>query len=67
MTTNADNDGNTIDKYGIAPTFRWGIGTPDEFSVGYYYLDNDNGINYGLPWLRQTTRAADRRRRTRPA
>ena len=40
MTTTADNYGNTIDKHGIAPTFRWGIGTADEFSVGYYYLDN---------------------------
>ena len=52
MTTYADNDGNTIDKHGVAPTFRWGIGTADEFSVGCYYLNNDNGINYGLPWLR---------------
>jgi catecholate siderophore receptor len=52
MTTTADNYGNNVDKFGIAPTFRWGIGTPDEFSVGYYYLDNRNGINYGIPWLR---------------
>ena len=57
MTTNADNYGNTIDKYGIAPTFRWGIGTADEFSLGCYYLNNNNGINYGLPWLRQTSSA----------
>ena len=27
MTTTADNHGNRIDKYGIAPTFRWGINT----------------------------------------
>ena len=27
MSTTADNCGNKIDKYGIAPTFRWGIGT----------------------------------------
>ena len=53
MTTNADNHGNTIDKYGIAPSFRWGIGTPDEFMASYYYLENRNGINYGLPWLRR--------------
>jgi len=54
MTTNADNYGNNIDKYGISPTFRWGIGTPDEFSLSYYYLEYKNGINYGLPWLRKT-------------
>jgi len=52
MTNTADNFGNFIDKMGIAPTFRWGIGTADEFSVGYFYLENRNGIHYGIPWLR---------------
>ena len=47
----ADNGGNKIDKQGIAPTFRWGIGTADEFSVGLYHLQYKNGINYGFPWL----------------
>lgn len=47
----ADNSGNDIKRAGIAPTFRWGIGTDDEFTLGFYYLKNDNGINYGLPWL----------------
>ncbi len=51
MATVADNWGNKIDKRGIAPTFRWGIGLQDEFSVGLYYLDNHNGVTYGLPWL----------------
>jgi len=58
MSTTADNFGNTIDKHGIAPTFRWGIGQADEFSVGYYYLDNRNGINYGMPWLRANASSA---------
>jgi catecholate siderophore receptor len=40
-----------IDKTGIAPSFRWGIGTADEFLVSLYHLDNQNGVNYGLPWL----------------
>ena len=51
MNTVADNHGNKIDKFGIAPTLRWGIGLTDEFSVGAYYLENRNGINYGLPWV----------------
>jgi len=55
MGSYAENYGNTIDKYGIAPTFRWGIGTADEFALSYYYLNNDNGINYGMPWLRQAS------------
>ena len=54
MENRATNSGNTIDKHGIAPTFRWGIGTPDEFYLSGYYLHNDNGINYGLPWLRRS-------------
>jgi catecholate siderophore receptor len=53
MTTTADNHGNRIDKYGIAPTFRWGINSANEFSIGYYYRNNDNGIHYGMPWLRR--------------
>ncbi|MDO8767876.1 MAG: TonB-dependent siderophore receptor [Burkholderiaceae bacterium] len=54
MATKADNNGSgsSIDKRGVAGTYRWGIGTADEFSVGLYYLDNKNGMNYGLPWIR---------------
>ena len=51
MVNLADNGGAAIDKRGIAPAFRWGIGTPHEFGVGAYHLQNDNGIDYGLPWL----------------
>jgi catecholate siderophore receptor len=47
----ADNLGNKIEKFGVAPSFRWGIGQADEFSVGLYVLDNKNGINYGMPWV----------------
>ncbi|QIL45475.1 TonB-dependent siderophore receptor [Acidovorax sp. HDW3] len=42
MRTAGDNHGAKIDKYGIAPTVSWGIGTRDEFSVGLFYLDVDN-------------------------
>ena len=52
MRNTADNNGNFIDKEGAALNFRWGIGTPDEFYAAVFYLNNDNGINYGLPWLR---------------
>lgn len=47
----AENSGNEIRRAGIAPTFRWGIGSANEFTAGFYRLENDNGINYGLPWL----------------
>ncbi|MFT3819372.1 MAG: TonB-dependent siderophore receptor [Rubrivivax sp.] len=53
MATEADNNGagSSIDKNGIAATVRWGIGTRDEFSVSGYYLNNNNGMNYGMPWI----------------
>ena len=56
MATKADNNGSgsSIDKRGVAGTYRWGIGTADEFSVGVYYLNNKNGMNYGLPWIRSS-------------
>lgn len=54
MRTRADNNGSgsSIDKYGAAGSFRWGIGRRDEFLASLYWLDNENGINYGLPWIR---------------
>jgi catecholate siderophore receptor len=54
MRTRADNNGagSSIDKEGVAAAVRWGIGLRDEFLVNGYYLNNDNGINYGLPWIR---------------
>ena len=51
MVNLGDNYGAKTDKHGIAPSFRWGIGTRHEFLVSLYHLQNDNGINYGLPWL----------------
>lgn len=42
MVTEADNYGAKISKKGIAPTYSWGIGTADEFSIGLFYLDVDN-------------------------
>jgi catecholate siderophore receptor len=53
MATKADNNGSgsSIDKKGLAVNYRLGIGEKDEFSAGLYYLDNNNGMNYGLPWI----------------
>ena len=62
VSNEADNGGNRIDK-GIAPTFRWGIGTRDEFSVGLYHLQYRNGINYGFPWLQNRSARPSKARR----
>lgn len=59
MVTKADNNGSgsSIDKKGIAADYRWGIGERDEFSASVYHLDNQNGINYGLPWIKPTAKS----------
>ena len=56
MATEADNNGagSSLSKKGIAATYRFGIGTADMFSVGLYDLQNDNGMNYGMPWILPT-------------
>jgi catecholate siderophore receptor len=50
MVQEADNYGAKQDKRGIAPTFAWGIGTRDEFSIGLYYLESKGRPIYNHPW-----------------
>ena len=45
----ADNWGAKVDKKGIAPTYRWGIGERDEYSVGLYHLETDGRPLYSHP------------------
>lgn len=60
MVTRADNDGagSMINKAGIAGSVRTGIGEVDEFGLTVYALNNENGMNYGMPWIRPTAAAA---------
>ncbi|WP_051082535.1 TonB-dependent receptor [Uliginosibacterium gangwonense] len=63
MTTNSagDPDGADSKRYGFAPTLRTGIGTNNEFEVGYYHLNYDDTPNYGFGWAggRPVDSAAD--------
>lgn len=56
MLTEADDNGagSSINKSGVAATARFGIGTRNETSITGTYLDNRNGMNYGMPWIRPT-------------
>ncbi len=60
MGTRADNNGSgsSISKSGFAASYRHGIGERHEILLGVYHLDNQNGMNYGIPWLRQRPAAA---------
>ena len=53
MVTKADNNGSgaSLDKNGVALAYRWGIGERNEFQASIYNLDNNNGINYGIPFI----------------
>ncbi|WKB55172.1 TonB-dependent siderophore receptor [Eleftheria terrae] len=64
MKTDAKSfrNGPETDRQGIAPTYRWGIGTADEFSVGFYHLSYDDVPDFGIAWVngRPVERAAER-------
>lgn len=53
MVTKADNNGagSKIDKKGLALEYRVGIGEVNENYIDLYAIDNNNGINYGIPWV----------------
>ncbi|MBT2322495.1 TonB-dependent receptor [Variovorax paradoxus] len=51
MWNKADNGGAKIDKYGVAPSYSWGLGTRDEFTVGLFHLDVDNVPLAAIRWL----------------
>lgn len=62
MHTKADNNGSgtSLDKNGLGLGYRWGIGERNEFMLNYFYLNNNNGVNYGLPWIAPVADSADR-------
>ncbi|HET8870064.1 MAG TPA: TonB-dependent receptor plug domain-containing protein, partial [Aquabacterium sp.] len=64
MKTDADSfrNGPETHRMGVAPTFSWGIGTTNEFSLGLYHLDYDDVPDYGFRWLngRPVNAAVDR-------
>lgn len=59
MATTADNSGagSRIDKRGLAAAYRFGIGSANEFQVNLSTLQNRNGMNYGIPWIKPTASA----------
>ncbi len=54
MHTKGENNGagSSLDKQGVSLAYRFGIGERNEFQASLYHLENNNGMNYGLPWIR---------------
>lgn len=42
-------------RWGIAPSVTFGIGTPTRFTLNYMHLDQDNVPDYGIPWVSRTS------------
>jgi len=51
-TADSNGAGSKIDKRGVGVNYRFGVDEADEFSVTLYGLQNDNGINYGVRWIK---------------
>ncbi len=56
-TADSNGAGSKIDKRGIGLNYRYGVDETDEFGITLYGLQNDNGINYGVRWIRPTATA----------
>jgi catecholate siderophore receptor len=41
-------------RWGVAPTLAFGLGSPTRFTVGYFHLQQDNIPDYGIPWVTAT-------------
>ena len=39
------------ERWGVAPSVTFGLGTDTRFTVSYFHLEEDNTPDYGLPWV----------------
>lgn len=44
-------------RWGLAPSIAFGLGTPTRFTLRYYKLKQDNISDYGIPWVPATNNA----------
>jgi catecholate siderophore receptor len=38
-------------RWGVAPSLTFGVGAPSRLTFSYYYLEQDNISDYGIPWV----------------
>lgn len=43
------------ERWGIAPSLAFGLGSPTRFTVSYLHLGQDNLPEYGIPWVGANT------------
>ncbi|HKQ89071.1 MAG TPA: TonB-dependent siderophore receptor [Blastocatellia bacterium] len=44
-------------RWGLAPSFMYGLGTRTRMTFSYFYLEQDNISDYGIPWVPATNNA----------
>jgi catecholate siderophore receptor len=44
-------------RWGVAPSLAFGLGTPTRLTLSYYKLKQDNLSDYGIPWVPATNTA----------
>jgi len=57
MWTHADAPGRAAvenERWGIAPSISFGLGTPTRTTVSYTHLEQDNVPDHGIPWVPAT-------------
>ena len=38
-------------RWGLAPSIMFGLGSPQRFSAAYFYIQQNNVSDYGIPWV----------------
>jgi len=46
-----DRDGALAKRWGLAPSFVWGLGAPTTLTLSYLHQEEDNRPDYGAPWF----------------
>lgn len=41
----------TEERWALAPSVTWGLGTPTRVTASYFYMQQDNVPDYGIPWV----------------
>lgn len=48
-------DVESYERWGIAPSIAFGVGTPTEFSLAYFHQEDENTPEYGVPYAANAT------------
>jgi len=56
-----DRNGASYERWGIAPSLAFGIGTPTRLLVSFFHQSENNVPDYGIPWYFDRPAPVDRR------